>query len=452
MKTISELKDEQRGRFQEWVDKWIAIGLSTEPANFDAAEEGIVGCYQAAGLKPPRVVVCAGSPLAAVIAGPLAVLALHRLDAELKSRIDSRSKRLAMIATGKRPHCFASKQVAGCDARRKAKSPVDPAVHWSVRSAVGFSVHSAVYSAVNSAVESAVHSSVRSAVGFSVRSAVGFSVQSAVQSAVRSVVESAVHSSVRSAVGFSVRSAVRSAVESAVGLVVESAVGSAVHSAVHSAVDSADFGRVVRSVWHQRRGGNLWAGWYAFVSFFQDVCGWENEVLDAFKHDKQVALNSGWSWYHEEVAVISDRPKSISLDGNTLHNEEGPSIEYRDGWKLWHIDGIAVDEQIVMRPETQTVEQINQEENADVRAIRIARFGWPRYLKETNAACIDFRDNDIEGTKEALYRTTDGAVRMVATCPTGRVFSMGVDEAITTCAAAAEWLQGEKPFRVLGRT
>lgn len=51
----------------EFRDKWLAIGLSTAPADRPRAEEGIRLAYGAAGLKAPRVVWC-GSPLGMGIA------------------------------------------------------------------------------------------------------------------------------------------------------------------------------------------------------------------------------------------------------------------------------------------------------------------------------------------------------------------------------------------------
>jgi len=54
---------------------------------------------------------------------------------------------------------------------------------------------------------------------------------------------------------------------------------------------------------------------------------------------------------------------------------------FADGWGFWNIHGVPVDEQIVMRPETQTIEQIQNEPNAEVKKIRIQRYGEKKYLK-----------------------------------------------------------------------
>jgi hypothetical protein len=149
--------------------------------------------------------------------------------------------------------------------------------------------------------------------------------------------------------------------------------------------------------------------------------------------------------------IVSRWPEEIHWKEKRLHNESGPSVRFRSGYSLWAIDGITADEQIVMRPETQTVEQMEKEENQDVRAIRIARFGWVRYIKESGATCIDKRKNEVEGTKEALFKCKDESTRLVVTCPTKRIFSLGVPPEVKTCQQAQTWLAGEQ-LNIIGAT
>ena len=112
-----------------------------------------------------------------------------------------------------------------------------------------------------------------------------------------------------------------------------------------------------------------------------------------------------------------------------------------------------------MRPETLTVSQIDGETNGDIQSIMIDRYGWPKYLKVINAKCIDTRDNDVEGTKEALYSTPKHGKRLVVTCTTGRMFVLGVPDNITKCDKAQSWMGPQelvntkvKKFNVIART
>src|SRR5690606_26379587 len=90
-KKITTLTDAQMARMPEWVDKWVAIGLSTEPANFDEAEKGVRGCYASAGLAQPTVVLRMSSPYGAVVGGAMAVLLLGGED--VRSQVWSQVER-----------------------------------------------------------------------------------------------------------------------------------------------------------------------------------------------------------------------------------------------------------------------------------------------------------------------------------------------------------------------
>ena len=67
MDKITELTPEQIAAMPEFRDKWLAAGLSTEPANRNAAEAGMAKAYKAAGLEPPKLFIWLGSPMAGAV-------------------------------------------------------------------------------------------------------------------------------------------------------------------------------------------------------------------------------------------------------------------------------------------------------------------------------------------------------------------------------------------------
>ena len=196
------------------------------------------------------------------------------------------------------------------------------------------------------------------------------------------------------------------------------------------------------------------AGWMSFYDFFRTECGLV-EQTEQLQGLSEISQSAGWFVPFEHICFICERHSILRRNAEgQLHCEDGPAVQYPDGWSVYAINGILCDEQIIMRPETQNVKQINNESNADRRAIRIERFGWTRYLKESKAKLIDERANDVEGTLEALY-SIKGNRRFVATCPTGRVFTMGVPESVRTCEQAQNWLGNQpldEPSRCLFRT
>jgi hypothetical protein len=218
-------------------------------------------------------------------------------------------------------------------------------------------------------------------------------------------------------------------------------------------VDRHNLGRETREYVSDQVYGSHDAPWLAFYSYFLEYCGMK--VCEPLKPLMDLAKHCGWWSPYDTRAIVQHRCTRYMKDAeDRLHAEDGPSVEWPDGTKLWDIHGIEVNEQIVMRPETQTVQQILSESNGDVRAIRIERFGWPRFLYETKAECIDNRKNEVEGTLEALYRSPTGELRLVATCPTGRVFTLPLDgrAPVTTCEQAQVWLASGRKLNVIGRS
>ena len=155
---IVSLSLSERGRLREWRDKWVKIGLSTEPADFETFEKNVELCYRFAKLKPVPVIKVE-SPIVGAFA---ASIAMHVICSVFQAAI-----------------------------RRTVMLPVDSTVDSDVASAVESAVLSAVESAVDSAVDLAVRSAVDSAVGSAVRSAVGSAVGSNMGSAVDSAIYSA---------------------------------------------------------------------------------------------------------------------------------------------------------------------------------------------------------------------------------------------------------------------
>ncbi len=192
-------------------------------------------------------------------------------------------------------------------------------------------------------------------------------------------------------------------------------------------------------------GGSMvayWSGWYASCVAMCDFC--QNIDLDVDKSK----YNDLYDWvyccpyilFNETDVIVSKKPIEVHFnDMGQLHNESGKSIKFSDGWGTWTLNGVRVDKQIVMSPETQTMEQINKEGNEEVKRIRIERYGWVKYLENVNAKLIDYRDNTIENnTEEQLYDIRNGERKvLVCLCPsTGKRFCLEVSPEVTTCEEA----------------
>jgi hypothetical protein len=317
---------------------------------------------------------------------------------------------------------------------KKLGRGVGAQVRAQVRAQVGAQVGDQVRAQVRAQVGAQVGDQVRAQVGAQVWAQVGDQVGAQVWDQVWAQVRAQVRAQVGAQVGDQVRAQVGDQVRAQVGAQVWDQVGDQVYGC------------------HD-------AGWISFYEFFRANCGIVTQAdLGGLVN---VAKTMGWWAPYDTLAVCQRRPLAIHRDDQfRLHSESGMAIQYRDGWGFyaWHGVRLGHDgEQIILRPQTQTIEQIDADENEEVRRIRIERFGWLRYLAETNAEVVHSRRNDIENTKEMLCRRGPMQV-LVCHCPsTARVYALEVPREIATCEQAQNWLwnaDGSRygAARIIGRS
>ena len=192
-----------------------------------------------------------------------------------------------------------------------------------------------------------------------------------------------------------------------------------------------------------RLGGQHSAESLAYFDFFREALGM-TEYTRPLEGLFEVARSANWWIPQKDICWVSERHCRLYLNGDgQLHNDNAPALMYPDGFSIWAINGVLVDDQIVLHPETQTVSCIDEEQNEEVRRIRIERFGWPRYLCAVGAIPIDARVNDVDGTEERLMQLVDGSKRLLCACrSTARVYAISVPRTIRTCELAQKWMAG----------
>lgn len=196
---------------------------------------------------------------------------------------------------------------------------------------------------------------------------------------------------------------------------------------------------------------NMWLCSYAATYDFAKQIGVEFDEKK-FRLFQEYCRCCPFILFNDNRVYASRKLVELHFNDNAqLHNESGMACKFADGWGCYVINGVSVDEQIVMNPETQTVKQIRDEQNEEIKRIRIERYGWGRFLQEIDAKVIDERDNDIEGTKEALLRSEqDNMTALVCVCPsTAKEFILEVRPEIKTCREAQKWLSGGLSERII---
>lgn len=205
--------------------------------------------------------------------------------------------------------------------------------------------------------------------------------------------------------------------------------------------------------------GSHEAEWLSMHMFIHQLT--QDDRARAFLPVARLAHHCGWWLPRKELCILQHRPTQIEFDENgLLHNDNGPAIAYRDGWSIWSIHGVQVDQKTVMRPDLQRIDEILDEPNEERRRIRIDRFGWSRLLTESNATIIETRQNDIDNTKECLAAVSDNIRLLICHCPSqGKVFALSVPPGTQTCEQAQNFLHSGSalddllgPIRTIGRS
>jgi hypothetical protein len=179
--------------------------------------------------------------------------------------------------------------------------------------------------------------------------------------------------------------------------------------------------------------------WAAFFEFGSKLGVLFDEAAYSLYID--YCYSCGWVFPYENLVIVCDRPQVSWDDEGRIHSEVGPAISFESGWQVWAVNGVVVNQQIVLAPETQTLDQISQEHNEEVRRIRITRYGWINYLREVGATVLDTVQSP-GGWMEALMQTNDFKVLCTYDPSTGRPYALEVSNECFTCEQAQNYLAG----------
>lgn len=140
------------------------------------------------------------------------------------------------------------------------------------------------------------------------------------------------------------------------------------------------------------------SGWTAFYDYFERI-GVEYDEEFNFTVWKNFILKSGVfaTVLCENVAFVCIRPNKVSTNINgDLHCVDGPAIAWRDGYREYALNGVWVDEHIVMTPAEKLDPQlVLKEKNAEVRREMVRKIGVERLILKLGAKVID-RQGDYE--------------------------------------------------------
>lgn len=408
MMMIDTLTPAQVDRMAEYRDKWIQIGLCTEPANRPLAEEGIRQMYAIANLPTPRIMWCT-SPIANILTQTIMIIL-----------------------------------------RECPTSALKDTVRDSVRDSVGQNVQDSVHNIVRTSVRNNVRDSVRGSAWRSVLSNVQDSVWRSVRQNVQDSVQDTVRVSVRDSAWTHTGARTRNSVGESVWDRVLTTIGHSVFAAVRdgawdhvkdSVKDSVNDG-----VWNSGYGQHD-AHWLAFYDYFHDVCG-----LKTRTHPLQglwlQAQHAGWYLPCHNICWVAERHTTLHRNARgQLHCLDGLACGYPDGWGVYALNGVRMDEWMVMTPVAQlSADQVFQVSNVDQRRELIRRIGIERFVRMCAATVLE-RSGDYELLKVPLSSDIPDArfLKMKNPSMPGVYHIEGVHPTCQTIQQAINWRASGDP-------
>ena len=186
------------------------------------------------------------------------------------------------------------------------------------------------------------------------------------------------------------------------------------------------------------------SGWTAFYDFMEQI-GVEFDKEFGFTQWKDFIKKSGVfaTVLCENVAFVCIRPCIVKTNAtDDIHAVDGPAIAWCDGYEEYSLNGVWVDESLVMTP----AEKIDpvillKEKNAEIRREIVRKIGIERVVLKLGAQVID-KQGDYE---LLLLDLKDGRKREFLKMKNPSIATWhieGVKPGITTVKEALAWRNG----------
>ena len=136
----------------------------------------------------------------------------------------------------------------------------------------------------------------------------------------------------------------------------------------------------------------MWAMLPCYVEAMRDVIGLTGlPVWEQYKAWEDAATYGGFRVMHEKFCIVSDFPEVLKTDSRgRAHCATGPSHRWRDGFEIYHLNGIRVPKWLVMTDAGKIDPMLAlNEKNVDVQREIIRKIGAERMLKAVGAKTVD---------------------------------------------------------------
>jgi hypothetical protein len=438
---IKSLTKTQEAKIPEYLAEGLKYGLSTERLEYTKVQKNMHWIYETflKEYSPKPFVFLVDSPLQAGIAAIILndffnknFLLGSQLRSQLSSQLDS-----------------------------ELNSQLSSQLTSQLDSQLASQLASQLYSQLTLQLDPQLYSQLYSQLGLQLSSQLGSQLDSQLDSQLSPQLDSQLYSQLGLQLGLQLYSQL----DSQLGLQLDSQLRSQLHSQLYSQLDSQlglqldsqldlQLDSQLRSQLYSQLGYKVsfrywWSGYYTFYSFINRELLPEIEV-PLLEKMKEFCYDIPSGYFHTGFCVISQPPTEIHRKGMVLHNEKDMACKFADGWGLYSLNGIRLDGKYVTTPSCElSVEDVMKESNVDVRREVLRKIGLERFIKETQAKCLDKLEIKVNN-KQCEYQLLEvdfgeGIIARVLKMDNPSIDAMhveGVEDTCNTVKEALAWRNG----------
>lgn len=137
--------------------------------------------------------------------------------------------------------------------------------------------------------------------------------------------------------------------------------------------------------------GQFWSCYVAWIKYYREVVG---ITIDIDTSILEESVNFGNIYPFDDYCIITDKMLVCKKNASGLHCDGGPAIEYRDGTKIFALNGVMVPEWLAVTPANKIkASEFATITNAEIRREFVRKVGIERICQDMETVLLDKQED-----------------------------------------------------------
>ncbi|MCA0423569.1 MAG: hypothetical protein LCH61_09635 [Proteobacteria bacterium] len=135
--------------------------------------------------------------------------------------------------------------------------------------------------------------------------------------------------------------------------------------------------------------------WLAHYQAAESIGTKYDSSIDDYRQDMEIIATECFMMLpFDGLCVVVDRPTTCRMepsgpnDRMRLHAEDGPALEFADGWKVWSWHGLQIPGDLIEKRNELTTDSIMAMTNAEQRRVAIEIYGVDRFMPDAGGVVV----------------------------------------------------------------